>query len=97
MSSLNHPLPLSFSFSSPADKARAEELTKNAGACLGVASALPVRSRARAARSQISNPAYHVSRSQAFSLKVLDPGPPFRSLIMSDRVQLGSCTWCLNT
>ena len=75
MSSLNHPLPLSFSFSSPADKARAEELTKNAGACLGVASAL--RSRARAARSQISNPAYHVSRSQAFSLKVLDDAVTF--------------------
>jgi len=43
----------------------------NAGAYLRIASA--PRSRARAARSQISNPAYHVSHSQAFSLKVLDP------------------------
>ena len=43
----------------------------NVGAYLRIASA--PRSRARAARSQISNPAYHVSHSQAFSLKVLDP------------------------
>ena len=46
----------------------------DAGACLGVASgsACP----ARAAHSWISNPAYHVSRSQAFSFKVLDSDMP---------------------
>jgi len=68
MGRLDHPLPLSFwLFPTPVDTARTEA---NAGAYLGIASAL--RSRARAARSQISNPAYHVSCSQAFSLKVLD-------------------------
>jgi len=66
MGRLDHLLPLSFGFFQPL----LIRLALNAGAYLRIASA--PRSRARAARSQISNPAYHVSHSQAFSLKVLD-------------------------
>ena len=68
MGRLDHLLPLSFGFFNPCWHGSRWSAYDERGRLF----VRRLRSAFPGSRSQISNPAYHVSYSQAFSLKVLD-------------------------